>query len=288
MKKLILVMLTLVLFLALFAGCGNQTPAATAAPETTAQKDTKVETKPEETEALETTEAEPVETTEPVASTEATDTEPATEPAQETTPATETAPKPGEGSELLKDYTWQDGVIVIDGVLYQSFYDPYSKFVENGWDFEFGDRTVKEADVLNAHTYVIGGVHLYNEAYHGSSDYSRPDIYVSFYNNTDENLPYKSCNILGIEVEGTTGFDTWEMSYDPCECYDFEIPGGLRRGSSIDEVMAAYGEPDNVYVSDGHYEILTYKSEYVEYELTVFYDHGLQGVDIGDTRQWQR
>lgn len=287
MKKFFCITLILLLTVGIFAGCTSESkPARTeSVPATTDQKTT--ETKAAETEAQSepaTTDAPvPVETDAPITTQAAETTEPVTEPA-----TTESSPVPsGESSELLKDYDWTDGVIVIDGVLYQSFYDPYSKFPENGWDFEFGDRTVKETDTLNAHTYVIGGVRLHNDKYPGSSEYSRPDIYVAFYNSTDENLPYKSCNILGIEVEGTSGYETWEnQSSNPCESYDFEIPRGIRRGASMEEVKAAYGEPDDVYVAEGHYEVLTYEADHLEYKLTVYYDTGLQGVDINDSRQW--
>lgn len=293
MKKHIIITLALLIVLGLTA-CGmNGGTVTTEAPATEAP-----------TAAVPTTEAPATEApTTAVPPTEAYTTEtPANEAPATEVPTTETPPTEapstaepvteapsGSGSELLKDYQLKDGVIVIDGVLYQSFYDDYSKFVENGWDFEFGDRTVKESDVLNAHTYVIGGVYLYNEKYIGESDYVRPSIYIGFFNNTSENLPYKQCKVLGIEVEGTSGFDTYESRDIPC--YDFEIPGGIKRGATMEQIKAAYGDPDPdaTYECD-YYVVWTYdfEDEKVEVKLTVYYDTGLQGVEINDSRQWLR
>lgn len=304
MKKTIALALVLLLALTCFAGCADKknTPPATASPTTTEQRLTPPETQPVSTATdAPTTEAPPE--TAPVetipSETTPTETEPvSTEPAQTDAPATEPAPAPEkrEPSELLAGLTINDAAIVIDGVLYKSE-DPYSLLVENGWDFNYEDyRDVDENYVLNKGQYVYSTIRLRNPENYGDS-YSSPEITIGLINLSDGTAKIKDCWIHGIKVSGANGFRRYEDgTYNANPCYDFELPGGLRRGDSMEAVLAAWGEPTNpedTYVADGdgyHYEVLTYEGDHVTYKLTVFTnpDIGLQEVDIADTRNWTR
>lgn len=292
MKKFFCIALILLLTVGIFAGCTSESkPARTeSVPATTDQKMTPTETKAAETEVQSepaTTDAPvPVETDAPITTQAAETTEPATEPA-----TTESSPVPsGESSELLKDYDWTDGVIVIDGVLYRTYDDPYSHLEENGWSFNLKDYGQDESYSLNSMEYVFSTIHLKNPEKYGDG-YSSPSITIGIINTSDSLKPIKECNIHGIEVNGVNGTKTYENLATPAKCYDFELPGGVRRGSSMEDVKAAYGEPDDVYVADSdsfHYEILTYKNDEVKVtvRLTVYSDSGLQGVEISNGRQW--
>lgn len=304
MKKTISLALVLLLALACFAGCADRknTPPATAAPTTTEQRLTPPETQPASTATDAPTKEEPSETV-PVetipSETAPTETEPvSTAPAETNAPATEPDPssEKREPSELMTGLTINDAAIVIDGVLYQSE-DPYSKMLENGWDFNFADyQGVDENYVLNKGQYVYATIRLHNPEKYGST-YGTPDITIGLINLNDTATKIKECWIHGLKVSGTSGFRRYEdKPYSACDCYDFELPGGLRRGDSMETVLAAWGEPTNpedTYVADGdgfHYEILTYEGDHVTYKLTVYSnpDIGLQEVDISDTRNWTR
>ena len=275
MKRFFCTLLIAALMLCVFAGCGESAePSSTAAPASN-------------NETAATTTGSATETT-------ATGAETTTEPAADTTaeaPTTQPASL-GNGSELLEGLALEDAAIVIDGVLFKSE-DPYSLLVENGWDFNFEDYNIDEEYVLNKGEYIYSTVHLKNPTKYGS-DYSNPEITIGFINNADTAKPLKECSIHGIEVDGSYGFRRFED--DPnrqVSCYDFEIIKGLRRGTSMDDVKAAWGEPDDVYVADGddyHYELLTYEGDHVTYKLKVFTkpEIGLQGVTISDTRNWTR
>ncbi len=207
---------------------------------------------------------------------------PAADPAAD---APETAFPSVSGDGLFAGLTFEDAAIVIDGVLYKSW-DPYSKFVENGWDFSFDDYNVDETYVLNSGDYVLGDVDLKNVDKYGAAYYN-PAIEISFINTGDKPTVLKECAVRNISVEGFHGFSRYEdLSSNACPCYDFEIIGGIRRGASLDEVKAVFGEPKSVYNSD-HYDVLTYEGDRVTYKLTVFSspDIGLQGVDITNTRR---
>lgn len=304
MKKTVSIALVLLLVLTCFAGCADKknTPPATAVPTTMEQPLTPPETQPVSTATIAPaseapSEPAPVETgpsetvhakTEPVS----------TEPAETDAPATEpaSAPEKREPSELLAGLTINDAAIVIDGVLYKSE-EPYSLLVENGWDFNYEDyRDVDENYVLNKGQYVYSTIRLRNPENYGDS-YSSPEITIGLINLSDGTAKIKDCWIHGLKVSGVTGFRRYEDgTYNACPCYDFELPGGLRRGDSMETVLATWGEPtdpEDTYVADGdgyHYEVLTYEGDHVTYKLTVFTnpDIGLQEVDIADTRNWTR
>ena len=304
MKKTISIALVLLLVLACFAGCADKknTPPATAVPTTTEQPLTPPETQPTSS----ATDAPPTEAPSETAPAETVpsetvpaETEPvSTEPAETDAPATEpaSAPEKRKPSELLAGLTINDAAIVIDGVLYKSE-DPYSLLVENGWDFNYEDyRDVDENYVLNKGQYVYATIRLHNPEKYGST-YGTPDITIGLINLNDTATKIKDCCIHGLKVSGTNGFRRYEDgTYNACPCYDFALPGDLRRGDSMETVLATWGQPtdpEDTYVADGdgyHYEVLTYEGDHVTYKLTVFSnpDIGLQEVDIADTRNWTR
>lgn len=301
MKKILAIALVLVMVLCVFAGCkkdDSKTPDTTAAVETKAPDTAKNE--PQTTEAPETDApaTDVPETDAPVTEPPATES-PVTEPTETDVPATEpdvTEPAPGADVDpaLLEGLTINDAAIIIDGVLYKSE-DPYSKMVENGWDFSYDDYSnVDENYVLNKGEYVYSTIHLHNDKY--NEGYIRPTVTIGLINNNEEVTQIKSCYVHGIKVEGVYAFDRYEDRDEPIQCYDFTLWNGIRRGDSMEKVKSVMGEPtdpDSTYVGDGdgfHYEILTYEGDHVTYKLTVYSnpDIGLQAVEISDTRNWTR
>ena len=287
MKHFFCILLIAALTLCIFVGCNDSTGTSSTAA-TASTMESAAETTAAATET--TTEAATDTTAETTAAAAETTTEAATDTTAEA-PATQPASL-GNSSELLEGLTLEDAAIVIDGVLYKSE-DPYSLLVENGWDFSFEDYNIDEDYVLNKGEYIYSTVHLKNPTKYGDK-YANPEITIGFINNADTVKPLKECSIHGIEVDGSHGFRRFED--DPSgevSCYDFEIIKGLRRGSSMEDVKAAWGEPEDVYVADGddyHYEQLTYQGDHVTYKLKVFTkpEIGLQGVSISDTRNWTR
>ena len=288
MKKILAILLVVLTICAFFAGCKEEKKDP---PETTLAA---TPSTPATTEAPTVESTEPVQSeTEPVVTTEDQTTPPETESVQsETEPATAEPTDPtepvAENSELLKDYKWGDGVIVIDGVLYHTYTDPYMKFEENGWSFNLADYGKDDNYSLNSMEYVFSTIHLHNAEKYGDG-YSDPDITIGIINTDSTLKPIKQCMIHVIEVSGVNTFDTFEADeYNPKPCYDFELPQGIRRGSSLEDVKAVFGEAEPEYVGDGdgyHYEKYEYKDEEtrVTIELTVYDGYGLQAVRISNS-----
>ena len=285
MKKILAILLVVLTICAFFAGCKEEKKDP---PETTLVA---TPSTPATTEAPTVESTEPVQSeTEPVVTTEDQTAPPETEPVQpETEPATAEPTEPvAESSELLKDYKWGDGVIVIDGVLYHTYTDPYMKFEENGWSFNLSDYGKDDSYSLNSMEYIYSTIHLHNAEKYGDG-YSDPDITIGIINTDSALKPIKQCMIHVIEVSGVNTFDTYEADeYNPKPCYDFELPQGIRRGSSLEDVKAVFGEAEPEYVGDGdgyHYEKYEYKDEEtrVTIELTVYDGYGLQEVRISNS-----
>lgn len=298
MKRITCTILVVLLLLGSLAGCGKSVSPPENPTNNVEEKpsDSALTQKPAEQPAEDITEEpeEPVteEPEEPITEEPITE-EPVTEePAEVQTPEAAEPAAPGNASELLEGLVLEDAAIVIDGVLYKSE-DPYSLFVENGWDFDFDDYNIGDDYVLNKGEYVYATIKLNNPEKYGDG-YSNPSITIGIINNGEKVMPLKECSIHGIKVSGTSGFSRYEdKQYGASPCYDFEIIKGLCRGASMEAVKAAWGEPDDVYIADGdnyHYEIFTYEGDHVTYKLTVYTnpDIGLQDVEINDSRNWKR
>ena len=65
---------------------------------------------------------------------------------------------------------------------------------------------------------------------------------------------------------------------------DIKLPGDLTWGSSLDDVLAAYGKPYETYYSDTlQYYELTYKTDDYQYlQLVVYDDGGIESVYMDD------
>ena len=183
-----------------------------------------------------------------------------------------------EGSPLLKGRAWTDCVIVVDGVLYESFNDPYSKLKDNGWT-----PTGILNTTLDAKRAAVSGLEHINSKFDGRNG---PRISVDFFNPYDTLKIIQDCNILNVEVDAMVG-DVPYRAGDSGADFDFELPGGVKRGATIDQIKAAYGDPaeEEDY---GDYTLYTYKSDdnvFAVY-LRVYPEYGLQRVKFSD-RRWR-
>ena len=122
------------------------------------------------------------------------------------------------------------------------------------------DEKVLEEKVKK-HVYVIGAGTLYNE------DHKRV-LNMTPYNDSDEEITVADAVIGGLEVG--------EYQYDkiPQEVLDLnvEVAGGIKLGSTLEDVEKVFGVTDNTYKADSlGYIVYTYKSSqtYRSYEITV-------------------
>lgn len=94
-------------------------------------------------------------------------------------------------------------------------------------------------------------------------------------NNVRENYVHGSIrNRTGREIDDLREMDVVSVYVD--EDYvlaeNFRLPGGIKIGSSKEEVLAAYGEPDKIYEDTIHHSTtLAYQYEAEEYDSRFYY-----------------
>jgi hypothetical protein len=222
MKKALALVLILVLVLSLSA-CGGQ-PGNTSAYDDSST--TPSESLPEVDSAPVSSEPLPVSSEEEPSSSE--------ESSEEESPYPYTMPTiPADLSTDPESFQFAlDGTLLTLPVL-------YSEFVDLGWTCpDIEGETIKSGFIMvGALTLEKGDAALAG---------------VSFVNLTQEELPATECYIYGF----TFNYSQWNADTA------FVIPGGLHVGVTVDEVLAAYGEPTERKENDTTTELIyTYGEE---------------------------
>ncbi len=124
---------------------------------------------------------------------------------------------------------------------------------------EQDSRVLSEKVAKN--TYMIGAGRIYD---------SNKKIVCNLtpYNSTDSEITVADAVIGGVEV----GDYQYDKISDEVLALDIEIVGGIKLGSSYDDVKKVFGETDKVYEAEKlGYKTYTYKSKeiYRSYEFTI-------------------
>lgn len=122
----------------------------------------------------------------------------------------------------------------------------------NGTKFMVGDKIANLTSIglsrdedsldetIGTNTYLIGGGSIYD------SDNNRV-MYVTPYNDTDSTITVEDAVLGGITIGSTR--------YSYIKDYEFalnaEVYGGIKLGSTKEELVAAFGEPTRTYAMDG-------------------------------------
>ena len=198
------------------------------------------------------------------------DTTEATEEATEEATATEAATTaPVDTGDLSSDLASQQ--ISIDGTIYTLPFD-YS-LISSDYTFDLADYGKEDGYVLNPGDKVLCTVYLENDNFDDSFEFC-----TGFKNYGDGVLDIKETSIWALDTD-----IRW------CDTDNYPtiiLPGGITWGSTIDDVKAAYGEPeDDPYRSDSlaywEYEYELNDGDY-QVRLTIYDEFGLTGIYISD------
>ena len=259
MKKILVCLLALFMVLSLVA-CGNdkmpnpdETTSETVSEqnkETSAPTDES--TQPEETEKPDVDESKPDEETKPTES------------------KTEDESKPNEDEKLTTD-DWKDLTIKIEGKVFTFPYS-YKNLKQFGYDFDIADYGYADGYILNPRDKISGTIKLENP---DLDKYDCATVYIGFANFSDKAKDILDCDLWTISINNQ--FGTTKLVKDKLT---FELAKGIKSGSTIEDIMAAYGEPNETYDAET-YVVLTYSNDFSEYmRLTVNNEHGLIGVEL--------
>lgn len=167
---------------------------------------------------------------------------------------TATAPTSGD---------WKSAEFTFDGKSYK-INDDYAKFKANGWYIDLTKSGYEDGYILNKNQKVYSTVNFLND------NYKKANVRVGFINLGDKAVDITETQIWAITVDN-------KYSDTPV---DFTLPGGIKNGSTLAEVEAAYGKPtdeSDIYRSeDLGYTTYTYDNDLEpELRLTIWDEGGL-------------
>lgn len=171
-----------------------------------------------------------------------------------TNPVTNVAP-----TTLSND--WKNTEFALNGENYKIHFD-YSQLQNAGWTFDLADYGYSNGYIMNQNDKVSGTISLENPNYDAR-------VSVGFTNTSATPKDILQCQIWTIDVDNS-------FAKKPVT---FNLPNGIHNGSTLEEVVAAYGEPeeDDKYRADSlGYWTYTYKDGYDKYlKLTIYDDKGV-------------
>lgn len=162
---------------------------------------------------------------------------------------------------------WINDEFILDGVYYK-LNSSYSNFKSHGWKFDLVKYGYEDGFKLKMGEKITTDVDL------ESVRYNDANVRVGFVNLNPSEKDILDCQIWSITIDN-------HSSSTPVP---FMLPGGVQMGSTINEIVAVYGElePNQIYRSDSmKYTAYHYTNDYTQYlDLTVYDDGGLQQVSF--------
>jgi hypothetical protein len=192
------------------------------------------------------------------------------DPTEEPTTPPETEPTTPDDKVSDK---WTDLDIMIDGVVYKFPYD-YDKLQKNGWSFDLAEYDYEDGYILNKGDQTYSTIEMYNKKY--GYGYDSFAIWCGFQNFSDNAQDITKCDLWSIELDMAMGFE-------PLNKYpDVKIAKGITFGSTEQEVIAAFGECDDIYISNEFgYKTYEYQNNYTQYmTLTISDKYGVTSIDL--------
>lgn len=156
---------------------------------------------------------------------------------------------------------WKNTEFALNGQNYKIHFD-YAQLQNAGWTFDLADYGYSNGYIMNHNDKVSGTISLENPNYDAR-------VSVGFTNTSETPKDILQCQIWTIDVDNS-------FAKKPVT---FNLPNGIHNGSTLEEVVAAYGQPeeDNKYRSDSlGYWTYTYQDGYDKYlKLTIYDDKGV-------------
>lgn len=175
-------------------------------------------------------------------------------------------------TETTTSSDWKSGEFVFDGIKYK-INDDYKKYVDNGWSVDLSKYGYEDGYILNKNDKTSSTVTLTNSEKYDEKTY----VNIGFINLSDSAKDVTESQVWAISVDNVGNYRTK---------VDFELPGGIKYGSTLAEVEAAYGKPEDesdIYRSeDLKYTSYTYSSREKntpQLRLVIYDEEGLVEFD---------
>lgn len=171
------------------------------------------------------------------------------------------------GDNEFTSSDWSSGEIKLDGVKFV-LKDKYLKFVNASWSIDLEKYGYANGYILNSGDKTSTTIQLDNKKYETAV------AQIGFINSSKEPLDIKECDIWSISINNKNA----EVPIP------FELPGGIKNGSSIEDIVKAYGEltAENIYRVDAQgYTTYHYQSGTDKYlDLYVYDNVGLLEINF--------
>ena len=158
---------------------------------------------------------------------------PSTEDKEEDKPTS----KPTSSGTISDD--WTDLEFILDGKKYVLPFE-YKELTEDGWYLDESEYDFSEGKERDGGMRVLATIQLNNPKY-ATDSLGEFELVIGFINYSKEPKEYKDCDIYSIEFKNVYGYSRIE-NYG-----DVKIAGGIGFGSTEEEVLAAFGEPESEY-----------------------------------------
>lgn len=158
----------------------------------------------------------------------------------------------------VKKDNWKSFELLISGKYYKLFFD-YKQLQKAGWDFNLSDYGYDNY-IMNPNDKTYATIDLKNKNYDSA-------MTVGFQNTGKKALGIKKCKVWAIAIDNT-------YAKKPVK---FMLPKGIKQGSTLKQVVKAYGKPTDKYRSDDlKYWEYTYQIDYSSHlRLTIYDKKGL-------------
>ena len=184
--------------------------------------------------------------------------------------------EPVQSDGVMSD-DWKDMTIELDGVVYVYPYD-YDLLLANGWSLDLKGMGYEDGYVLNKNDSLSGTIDLYNPKYNDPEKYDCFQFWCGFANFGDKVQDITACDLWCISLDIMDGFD--KVSKYPT----VKIAKGITWGSTMDDVIAAFGEPADKYEAKGDgydYSVLEWSSDDGKYmTITVDTKLGVTAIEF--------
>lgn len=146
-------------------------------------------------------------------------------------------------SASISSDDWMGMQLAFDGQTYTVPF-PVKQLTDAGWRFE--DERLNNGYILNSGDMLSSTIAMRKDGVDGY-------LSIGLANTTDAAIDALDSTVWSIGYDGSSAKTTPTMSFAK----------GVTNGSTFDEVQAAYGEPNDSYISDGHiYDTLEYGSSW--------------------------
>ncbi|MEG2769418.1 MAG: hypothetical protein RR902_01225 [Oscillospiraceae bacterium] len=146
---------------------------------------------------------------------------------------------------------------------------PLQTFTDLGWQINLDDFISENGSTLIESQNSSGLIEMYNPAY--SEDFY---FTVEFKNPDSTPKELTQCEIFYVNFDTTCGFELVDAFPS------IEIAKGLKWGSTYEQIIEAFGKPNEENNSDFGYTTLYYDFDTASVSLTVYQDFGFSSISF--------